>query len=199
MKKLLLFCLSMMMLTTCAFAQKATKKASNILVGITPGLGSTKVTMTDGDDKEKCSYNKDFGITLGFERVINGYILLPELHYLRGNLKSYEYNSETIDNYAEDINQIGFIQWFGFTIAAQQRVQVPIMVGIGLDYYTGIPIDKLLMFDYGAKARVKVYITPKFGLFLGAGIQGASASSKSDDQKIRLRNITSELGITFTL
>lgn len=199
MKKLFFICLSIM-LTTSAYAQNGSKKATNILVGITPELGTTKGTITWRDGvKEKCSFNKDLGVTIGLERVINGYIILPELHYLRGSYKSAESDDEillSIRNY-DKLNQYGFIQWFGFSINSQRRVQVPLMAGIGVDYVDGTPFDHVVLFDYGAKARVKVYITPKFGLFVGGAIQAASGSY--DNDKMRIRNITSELGFTVTL
>ena len=205
----------MMMLATPASAES--EKTTNLLIGFTPVIGRTSTSIRfngKGAPKDKFTYNKEIGITIGIERVIDGFVVLPEFRYFRGNFKKMEYNSfgATQPYYFpyttfKDLNDFGFMQWVGFTIGAKKRVQVPLMAGVGLDYLKGAPMNNMF-FDYGVKARIKIYFTNKFGMFLGGAYEGGLSSSKrgipsgaDDDDRFNLKRKTpyGEVGLTITL
>lgn len=215
MKKLFILCLSMMMLVTPASADS--EKTTNLLIGFTPVLGRMKGSIkydAKNSPTDRFQYNKELGVTIGIERVINGFVVLPEFRYFRGNLKKTEYNSFGAGlpypfpyTTFEDVNEFGYMQWVGFTINSKKRFQVPIMGGIGLDYVKGAPFNNMF-FDYGLKIRMKLYFTPKFGMFLGGFYEGGSSWSHrgipkgadSDDKFILHKsNLGSEVGFTITL
>lgn len=217
MKKLVILCMSMMMLTANTIEGKETVKTHNLVVGVTPALGrmtgSFKFDAKDAP-KDKFTYNKEIGVTVGYERVLNGFIIMPELRWFRGSqsdqdfesnrfIMPYElpYTTATLD----DINEFGFMEWLGFTINSKHRFQIPIMGGIGVSYVKGAPFHNIF-FDYGAKVRMKFYITPKFGIFVGGFYEGGIGSSKrnipsDEDDKYNLKktNLGMEAGVTFTL
>jgi hypothetical protein len=209
-----------LIMAMCMFATNASAdkdKTTNLLIGFTPMAAKTMTSIkynAKGAPKDEFTYNKEFGITIGIERVINGMIVLPELRYFRGSFKkaslpSLGYAMPYPFPYTEydDLNDFGFMQWLGVTIGAKKRVQVPLMVGIGLDYLKGAPMNNLF-FNYGAKARVKIYFTNKVGMFLGGAYEGGMSHSNrgipsgadSDDKFNLKRKVPyGEVGLTVTL
>ena len=206
----------MMMLTTNVSAEdNETRKTHNLVIGVVPALGrattSIKFDANDAPPKDKFTYNKEFGVVVDYERVLNGFIVMPELRWFRGTLSNEErtvyegYYVFPYEGKVEDINEFGFMEWVGFTINAKKRFQAPIMGGIGMSYVTGAPFHNVF-FDYGVKARMKYYIAPKFGIFIGGFYEGGIGSSKRGipedyDARYRLRktNLGGEAGITITL
>jgi len=218
MKKLSILCLGMMMLTANASMEgKETVKTHNLVVGVTPALGRMTGSFTykaKNAPKDKFTYNKEIGVTVGYERVLNGFIIMPELRWFRGSQSDQDfeslaynmpyplpYSTATLD----DINEFGFMEWLGFTINSKHRFQIPIMGGIGVSYVKGAPFHNMF-FDYGAKVRMKFYITPKFGIFAGGFYEGGVGSSKRNipkdsdgGYKLKKTNLGMEVGITVTL
>lgn len=216
MKKLAIMCMSMMMLAVNTTEGKETVKTHNLVVGVTPALGrmtgSFKYDAKEAP-KDKFTYNKEIGVTIGYESVLNGIVVLPELRWFRGSISDQDMESDAyIMPYPlpytatslDDINEFGFMQWLGFTINSKHRLQVPIMGGIGLSYLNGSPFHNIF-FDYGGKVRVKYFITPKFGVFVGGFYEGGTGSSsrnipEDEDGKYNLKktNLGMEAGVTFT-
>lgn len=218
MKKLSILCLGMMMLTANASMEgKETVKTHNLVVGVTPALGRMTGSFTykaKNAPKDKFTYNKEIGVTVGYERVLNGFIIMPELRWFRGSQSDQDfeslaynmpyplpYSTATLD----DINEFGFMEWLGFTINSKHRFQIPIMGGIGVSYVKGAPFHNMF-FDYGAKVRMKFYITPKFGIFAGGFYEGGVGSSKRNipkdsdgGYKLKKTNLGMEVGVTVTL
>ncbi len=218
MKKLSILCLGMMMLTANASVEgKETVKTHNLVVGVTPALGRMTGSFTykaKNAPKDKFTYNKEIGVTVGYERVLNGFIIMPELRWFRGSQSDQDfeslaynmpyplpYSTATLD----DINEFGFMEWLGFTINSKHRFQIPIMGGIGVSYVKGAPFHNMF-FDYGAKVRLKFYITPKFGIFAGGFYEGGVGSSKRNipkdsdgGYKLKKTNLGMEVGVTVTL
>ena len=185
-----------------------------MLIGFTPMAGKTTTSIQydkKGAPKDKFTYNKEWGVTLGIERVINGFIVLPEFRYFRGNLDKIKFDTPNPDipvfpyTTYEDLNDFGFMQWVGFTIGAKKRVQVPLMMGIGLDYLKGAPMNNLFL-DYGVKARLKIYFTGKVGMFLGGAYEGGLSfsnrgvpSGSNNNFDLHRKVPYGEVGFTFTL
>ena len=220
MKKLFVLCVSLMMLaggTTALAGEK--QKSTNIMVGVTPALGRYTASFKlnyENAPKDKFTYNKELGVTVGLEHVINGIINMPELHWYRGTVSEASIESQAYDmpyrlpyatiNDVSDYNEIGFMEWLGFTINSKKRFQIPLMAGIGASYVNGAPLHNIF-FDYGVKVRMKFYFTPKFGMFLGGFYGGGTGSSqrnmpsgeKDDKYKLKKTNLGAEVGLTFTL
>ena len=82
-----------LIMAMCMFATNASAdkdKTTNLLIGFTPMAAKTMTSIkynAKGAPKDEFTYNKEFGITIGIERVINGMIVLPELRYFRGSFK----------------------------------------------------------------------------------------------------------------
>lgn len=212
MKKVFVICLGIM-LSACVSVMADGEKTTNLVVGFTPGVGQTKLSVkhdAKNGVKDKFTYNQEVGINIGLERVLNGIIILPEVHYSRSKLNKEEIKDGSIFPYKElkNVSEVGFMQYFGFTLNAKRRFQVPLMAGIGVDYMFGEPVHNCF-FAYGAKARMKFYITPKVGIFAGGMFKGDSGSSNrgedshysSDKGKFKLNktNFNAEVGITITL
>ena len=194
MKKLSILCLGMMMLTANASMEgKETVKTHNLVVCVTPALGRMTGSFTykaKNAPKDKFTYNKEIGVTVGYERVLNGFIIMPELRWFRGSQSDQDFES---------------LEWLGFTINSKHRFQIPIMGGIGVSYVKGAPFHNMF-FDYGAKVRLKFYITPKFGIFAGGFYEGGVGSSKRNipkdsdgGYKLKKTNLGMEVGVTVTL
>ena len=210
MKKLVILCMSMMMLTANTIEGKETVKTHNLVVGVTPALGRMTGSFkydAKGAPKYKYTYNKELGVVVDYERVLNGIIIMPELRWFRGTLNDEDRDGSYIplNGANDDINEFGFMEWLGFTINSKHRFQIPIMGGIGVSYVNGAPFHNIF-FDYGVKARMKFYITPKFGIFAGGFYEGGMGSSKrgipeESDGKFNLRktNLGMEAGVTITL
>ena len=217
MKKFFILCMGVMMLMANASVEaKEKSKTTNLMIGVTPGLGryttSIKFGSKDNAKKDYFTYNKEIGVVVGYERVINGFIVMPELRWYRGTWQESEDDTyrSGFPYYGargnmSDVNEFGFMEWAGFTINSGKRFQVPIMGGIGLSYVTGAPYHNLF-FDYGGKVRMKFYFTPKFGIFVGGFYEGGLGSSgrgmSSDDKdKFTLlkTNLGGEVGVTITL
>lgn len=211
MRKLLILSLGMMMLVTNALAGDGEKtKTSNLMIGVVPALGgvTTNIKYNSKDaPNDKFTYNKELGIVVDYEHVINGFIVMPELRWFRGTLSDEDMNFSGFPykSSVEDINEFGFMEWVGFTINSKRRFQIPLMGGFGASYLTGAPYHNIF-FDYGAKVRLKIYITNKFGIFAGGFYEGGVGSSSrgipsGSDGKYNLRktNFGGEAGITITL
>ena len=120
--------------------------------------------------------------------------------YLRTNLTQRQSNTVILlkKHVAESLEAC-------FTINSKHRFQIPIMGGIGVSYVKGAPFHNIF-FDYGAKVRMKFYITPKFGIFVGGFYEGGVGSSKRNipkdsdgGYKLKKTNLGMEVGVTVTL
>ncbi|MCR4736673.1 MAG: hypothetical protein K5846_00760 [Bacteroidales bacterium] len=70
------------------------------------------------------------------------------------------------------LNQLGLVWHPGWTIMPKRRVQIPIFLGFGLNYYFGgkgygVQIPNRLYFDLSAMAHVNVYIVNWLALYAG--------------------------------
>ncbi len=210
MKKVFAICLSMMLAASVS-VMGDDEKTTNLMVGVTPGIGTTKLNIkhdVKNGEKDKFTYNQEVGVNVGLEHVLYGWIVYSELHYSRSKLNKEEIRDYSIFPYGElkNVSEVGFMQYGGYTINPGKRFQVPIMIGIGADYMFGEPMHNLFL-AYGAKARMKFYITPKFGIFAGAAFKGGSSSSDRNHDndthlgkyKLSKTNFNAEFGLTITL
>ena len=212
MKKFSVICLSMMLLA-CVSVMADGEKTTNLVVGFTPGIGQSRLSIkhdAKNGAKDKFTYNQEVAVNVGLERVLNGIIILPELHYSRSKLNKDEIAPNSQFPYGElkNLSEVGFMQYFGFTLNAKKRFQVPLMAGVGIDYMFGEPVHNCF-WAYGVKARMKFYITPKVGIFAGGMFKGNYGTSNrgedsgyhSDDAKFKLNktNFNAEVGLTITL
>ena len=161
----------------------AREKSLSLLVGVDPCLGNLSTKIKMGDEKHKINYNAGFGVLFDIEKQLNGAVSLSEFRYGKwkcDECKPYDGTSLfPIPATCDDVNSFSFMQYGGKTIFPKKRVQIPLYIGIGLDYLRGAPYHNLF-FDFGAKARIKFYITSKFGLFAGADYTFGYGSSSRD-------------------
>lgn len=200
----------MLFATNTSADEKKTVKTRNLMIGVTPALGraTTSIKFNSKDaPKDNFTYNKEFGVVIDYEHVLNGFVIMPELRWYRGSLSKEDREGSNFpyEGLVEDINELGFMEWLGFTINSKHRFQIPVMGGFGVSYVKGAPYHNLF-FDYGAKIRLKFYITLKFGIFAGGFYEGGLGSSSrgipSDDVgkfNLRKTNFGGEIGLTITL
>ncbi len=186
MKKLILTFLVLAMFASSICAQE---RSVSVVVGVNPHLGSLSSKIKFDDEKHNIDYKSTFGVSVDVERQLRGYIIMTEFKYGKWELDEfdpYEGNSLfPIPDTADDLNTFTFMQYGGRTIFPNKRFQIPLYIGIGLDYLQGAPYHNLL-FDLGAKARMKFYITDKVGIYGGVDLSwgiGSSGRGMEEDSK----------------
>ncbi|MBQ9436689.1 MAG: hypothetical protein IJU33_11275 [Bacteroidales bacterium] len=116
----------------------------------------------------KIFYKSVIGGSLAKEFNLGKSATLLELSYMHAKADKYEYLGKeySTDGRFNDLTSVSIMYYLGKTIFPAKRFQVPIYIGVGGEVVQGYPFHHL-MFDLGAKARMKFYITRKFGVFAG--------------------------------
>lgn len=66
-----------------------------------------------------------------------------------------------------NIKQIGFSWNPGLIILPRKRVQIPLYLGFGANYYMGKEISNNLQFDFSLMAQLKIYLTYRVAIYGG--------------------------------
>lgn len=191
MKKLFLSVICLMAVSLSASAQN---KARSLIIGFGP-VGYIHENIKLDDEKYKYDYKSFWNANIGYEKQFKGVGSLTEFAYGQGKFDEYDLagTSKWFDPaQAEDIYSVSVTQFFGKTINPNQRVQIPVYIGIGADYINGGPFHNLLI-DGAVKARLKLYITNNFGIYAGATGRigwGAKSASESGSKSSKSYNIT---------
>lgn len=172
-------------------AQDKKGRATSIIASFSPYTGGyMKMSLEDSKvDKAKYFYKSGFGGSLSLEKQFGGHISETEVSFLT---KTFDY-SEIDEHFTiapptfEDLSVYSLTQYYGFTLFGRnKRVQLPVYVGVGGSYIHGTPIHNLF-FDLAAKARLKFYISNKFGIFVGATAKrGWGGKEIESNDKIKL-------------
>ena len=103
------------------------------------------------------------------------------------------------------MNQLGLVWHPGWTIMPKRRVQIPLFLGFGLNYYWGGQgyggrIPSRLYFDLSAMGHIKVYATNWLAFYGGysahVGLNAVANNSKSSVIDIEFRHYP-EIGVSF--
>lgn len=191
------FCIiSLLLFSYCAMAQE---KVQTINVGFSP-FGMTHAKISLSDEKYKYDYKSYWNINAAFEKQLAGVLSLSELSYSKAKFDEYDLKgtSEWFNPAQEkDLSSFSFTQYIGWTINPNKRVQFPLYLGVGFESLQGGPFHNLL-FDIGAKARVKFYITDAIGAYVGAtGKLGWGSKHASDSDSSRSSSFYTVSGSTI--
>ena len=182
----------------------------NIGVGAYIG-GNEKLTISKPDNKEtidlyKNTYTPTYGAELFYEVNVDNLSVMFDLSYATGKISSIEKNAQY--SYAPyenktfpDFKSYSLASYMGHTFFPNKRFQIPVYLGLGYDRITSGPSNRY-MFFWGAKARLKLYITDTIGLYIGGNWKSGSVVAKDDYiGKIAYasKRAEIEIGLTFML
>lgn len=195
----------------CTTAQT---KTHNLGLGVSPyGMNNAVIRYKTGNESEKMKidYNSYKAAQLFYEKQFKGSGVMMEFSYAQADLEKVDKN--ILDKYQPDLKLDEKITTYSFhlygiiTINKQKRVQLPIYLGVGGDYIEGGPVSALYGVATG-KARLKIYLTNKFGIYGGYsydyGLTYRSLGSGSGTAPRVDRFISNQVqhvdaGITFSL
>lgn len=183
MKKLIFSIFGLVLIVSSVYAQE---RSVSVVVGVNPALGGLNTSIGYDDEDHNIDYKSTFGVTVDIERQLKGYIVMSELRYGKWKLDEFEPDNTNprfpMPDSADDLSTFTFMQYGGRTIFPNQRLQIPLYVGVGFDCLQGAPYHNLL-FDLGFKARIKFYITDKIGIYGGADLSWGTGRSKRGMEK----------------
>lgn len=219
---------SLMLISFVTFPEKAygQDRKSFININVGGGIGhltdkiTGKVTTTysDGAKEEKTiGYNLNYDIIphafVDVEYILDGFVTMLEAKYETAKFVDYEDYTDR-DFLILDPVTFGDASiysgnfYFGVNLFHGKRFQMPLLVGVGLKFINGAPINSLY-FDFGYKARAKFYITNHVGLFAGiAGCHGIANTNKNLDNPaprndhsfdLAAKPFYAEAGLTFMI
>lgn len=148
------------------------QKVYGVSFGYVP-WGLDVMECSDGSYYGNYSFGKP-ALKLGFEIRKGVRTHLLEVSYSSINAQE----SSDIYNRNYKMNQIGLCWHPGWTIMPARRVQIPLLLGFGMNYYfggNGPSIPNRLFFDISAMLQIKVYVIDQLALFGGySGYFGAN-------------------------
>ena len=171
-------------------------------------MGTSTITINGLEDHGALyvnTYRPILGGSIYYESVYWGMTHLLEASYMMGELESVKQG----EYYLEGWNPASFspakifqiYHYSGHTFLSGHRLQIPVYLGIGLNYNMADPV-KCFTYNLAAKARVKFYLTDKIGLYGGAGWKGGLGTQHLENGESR--GVTQSIvylegGITFCL
>ncbi len=154
-------------------AVAAQDKTHNLGLGVSPWgmqeLGIQYKSKTE-NERMKINYVNYLAAHLAYETQNKGRGTLLEFSYAQSELKNID--KDIINKYQPDLKYDEKITTYSFhiygivTINKQKRLQIPLYFGIGGDYIEGGPVNAIFGMASG-KARLKLYLTNKIGLYGG--------------------------------
>lgn len=198
--------------TICfCFGINAQTKTNNFGFGLSPfGMMNVKMEFEQNSNTEemKIDYKSYLNAHLFYERQFGGAGLLIEATYAMSKFNEVDknilnfYEPEAL--YDKDITVYSAAFYGSYAINKQKRLQIPLYLGVGLDYVNGQPVD-IAFISLAAKARLKFYISNKIALYGGFNYKTGLGLESSDDdtggkpkRTTKLNQTYSDLGITFS-
>lgn len=213
MRKFLLVLVALFVASATQFTANAVSKEKNksIYLGVSPFVGSFKSKLGMDGEKYIYKYTNYMNYSLGFERQWQkGTTALFELNYTGAKYDDMTNKNNTVSEYfnsnaQKDLMNIAYMMYYGYTINKGKRFQMPIYMGLGLDYTNGAGCVHNLGIGYGMKLRMKFYFCQNFGMFIGGQLRGdwgAKKGSMSGDSKSGYTmfnpNMYADLGLMFS-
>lgn len=157
--------------------------AKNLSIGYAPfGYDHIKISMDD--EKYKYDYKPYMNVNLGYEMQTGGMGYIAELAYSKGTFDKYDLTGVSQwfnPSQKENVTSFALSYLFGNTINKFHRLQVPIYFGPRFEYISGGPFHNLT-FNACLKARIKLYITNKVGIYVGGTALMGWGSKKAHDK-----------------
>ncbi len=147
-------------------------------------------------------YQPTFGANIFYENTFGGANIMFEGSFSTGKLNEriddehyYVWDNPDFSKYTSF--SLMFLP--GFTFLPQRRVQIPVNLGIGYDRITSGPV-KANQAVIGAKIRLKVYITDKFGIYAGGNWRAGLGFQNIEDYKVQINSnrLYADVGLTYT-
>jgi hypothetical protein len=182
--------------------------ARNLIIGFSP-FGYDHINIKKGDEKYKYDYKSYMNFSLGYETQTEGLSYLTELDYAMAKFDKYDLKGTSVwfnPAQSEDISCIAFSQLFGKTFNNFKRVQLPVYFGPRFEYIKGGPFHNLTI-NACVKARLKIYITGKVGIYVGGtGMMGwgrkkahEKSSNSSESYNITPTTAYADAGVVIGL
>lgn len=154
----------------------------NNAIGVSIGnIGNLSINLKEKDkgnseyvSKGKLNYKNTFTSSLFYETRLGKMNTQYEVSYSKLQLKD-----KTVGFYVPETSSMySFFIYGGNTINNKSRFQIPYYLGIGFDYFNGVPFSSIGTFslNLGAKINFLFFITNRIGLFAGANISIGSLS-----------------------
>lgn len=144
----------------------SSEDSKNLIIGFSP-LGYSHYSLSRDDIKYKFDYKSYMNFNLGYESNLEDWGYLLQLDYAKAKFDKLSVGNEEIAAaHPDDISIMGFECLFGKTFNSTRAVQFPIHWGPRLDYVKGGSFHHLTI-NAEIKARVKVYLSDRFGFYVG--------------------------------
>lgn len=144
-------------------------QSNNVVIGVVP-IGRMSIESGNDSNSFDFNYNPTYSASAGYEIAGRGLAKLFEVYYTRGTVEGVKVLSgdapDAIPPYKNTGSAFGLAGHWGRIINNGHRFQVPLYFGVGLGYVDG-PLNSAFEADLRAKARMKLYIVDKVGLFVG--------------------------------
>lgn len=136
-----------------------------------------------------------YGGSIFCEKIWSGVNLLFEGSYSTGKLSEHVKGIMESPSYSS----ISAMVFPGYTIRAKKRFQIPVYIGVG---YNHIKTDLLNtgQIAFGAKLRMKLYVSNSVGIFIGGNWKGGYGTYKSgSNYNVYTRELSAECGLLVSL
>lgn len=107
---------------------------------------------------------------LSYEYQSKGWLFAAEINYGQSNLESISSKEEYaphISDFSESLKHLDFALYGGYSFFPTKRFQLPVYIGASFDYLMGDPYDDPVTLSLATKARLKFYLSNRFGVFVG--------------------------------
>lgn len=184
----------------------AQEKVNSLNVAFSP-FGYNKMGITLESEDYQYNYKSYWNISLGYERQLKGFISLTELSYSEAAFDKYELKGTSKwfePDQQEKLTTASLMCYCGKALLPQQRLQIPLYLGVGFDYLNGGPAHNITL-NLGVKARVKFYITDTIAIFVGGnaryglGSKHASEENSSSTSSYTLKNLNCSADAGFVI
>jgi len=200
-----LLCITLITLST-----NAQKKGWSFNAAINPGFGTLDTQLRHSDDEvHDIDYKQSFGVSAGFEHQGRLVTHLTEFRYVQYKFDEYQLKEGNpvypLPTTFDDIKSYSLMQYTGLNAMSHEKLQIPIYLGLGLEYLEGEPYHNITAMA-GLKIRAKFYLTNRLAIYGGigyiAGIGGSERGVDHGDDSVYLiltHRINYDLGISVKL
>lgn len=172
-------------------------QASGINVSVTP-LGGARLSIHNGDYVNHYDFRSLFSVEISKEGALGSMNSLIYLLYSHAKMDDFKRGIESpnlVPNDDDTYNSISLGFTFGQTLNPYGRIKFPIFIGPVLAYEKFGPIHNLTINMLG-KVRMKYFITPKIGIFIGATARYGGGYKKPEKYGVETKEAGDKLSVT---
>ena len=158
--------------------------------------GKERIRLAQSEDEyaEDNIFCPVHGASIFYEKILSGTNMLFEGSYSKGKL------SENVTGLMESAyTSVSAMVYPGWTIRANKRLQIPVYVGVGYNHIT-TDLLKTGQIAFGAKLRMKLYVSDAVGIFVGGNWKSGYGTYKSGiNYDVYTRDLSAECGFIVSL